>query len=128
MRNLLKASTVLAMMSPFIALAAEPGPAIVPSGPTGGTQAIATGNNLLGALGRWVGTLAVILIGVALIVFFWGLVKFIIRPGGDEKAVEGGKRLMIWGVVALFVMLSVWGIVGLVQRNLGLPDTTLPKR
>jgi len=83
---------------------------------------------LITAVGSLVNLLIIILIGIALIVFFWGLVKFIIRPGGDEKAVEGGKRLMIWGVVALFVMLSVWGIVGLVQRNLGLPDTTLPKR
>ena len=116
MRNLLKASTVLAMMSPFIALAAEPGPAIVPSGPTGGTQAIATGNNLLGALGRWVGTLAVILIGVALIVFF--VISYVLA-GADEEKRATGRNLMIYGVIGLFVMVAIWGIVYLLANTLG---------
>lgn len=58
--------------------------------------------------------------GLALLVFFWGLAKFVLRVGGDEKAVEEGKNLIIWGLIALFVMVSVWGIIGFVQRDLGL--------
>lgn len=66
-------------------------------------------------------------VAVALLFFFWGLAKFI-RSAGDEKAVEEGKRTMIWGVVALFVMVSVWGLVFLLQNTIlgGSPTYSLP--
>ena len=51
-----------------------------------------------------------ILIGLALLAFFWGLVKFILRLGGDEK-IEEGRSLMVWGLIALFVMISFVGIL-----------------
>jgi len=52
------------------------------------------------------------------LIFFWGLAKFIFRVGGDENAVETGRRLMIWGVIALFVMMAIWGITSFIERNL----------
>ena len=50
------------------------------------------------------------LVALALLIFFWGLTKFI-AGGGNEKSVEEGKKLMFWGVIGLFVMISFWGIV-----------------
>lgn len=61
---------------------------------------------------------------LSLLIFLWGLAKFIFKVGGDEDAIEGGKNLMKWGLIALFVMMSVWGIIGWFQRDLGLPVTT----
>ena len=49
----------------------------------------------------------VMLAGV--LVFFWGLVKFIAKAG--EKDAKEGKSLMVWGLIALFVMFSFWGIM-----------------
>lgn len=70
-----------------------------------------------------------ILLGVATLVFFWGLVKFI-NHADDEKAVEEGKQLMLWGMVALFVMIALWAIIGWIQTELGLDNAaslgTLP--
>lgn len=60
-----------------------------------------------------------VLIGLSLLAFIWGLVKFIARVGGDEKAVGEGKELMKWGLIALFVMVSVWGIIAFVYRDFG---------
>ena len=57
-----------------------------------------------------ISTLLPIVVALALLFFFWGLAKFILAAG-DEAAKEEGKRIMIWGVVALFVMVSVWGLV-----------------
>ena len=73
---------------------------------------------LIQAVGGLINPLIAIVVGVALLVFFWGLVKFIFRVGGDEKAVADGKRIMIWGLITLFVMLSVWGIIGFMQKAL----------
>ena len=51
-----------------------------------------------------------ILITLAVVLFFWGLAKYIWSEGEDK---EGGKNIMIWGLVALFIMVSVWGILSL---------------
>ena len=60
-----------------------------------------------------------VIIGLALLAFIWGLVKFISRVGGDEKAVTEGKKLMIWGLIALFIMISIWGILRFFSASLG---------
>jgi len=57
--------------------------------------------------------------GMTLLVFFWGLVKFIFAVGGDEAAVAEGKNLMIWGILALFVMVAIWGILRFLTGEFG---------
>ena len=54
---------------------------------------------------------------LALALFFWGLVKFI-KNAADTKAHEEGKSLMIWGIIAFFVLVSLWGLVGLFLGDL----------
>ena len=77
--------------------------------------------DLIRAVGGLINPIIVILVGVALLAFFWGLARFIFRVGGDEKAVDEGKRIMKWGLIALFVMVSVWGIIIFIQEALDLP-------
>lgn len=60
-----------------------------------------------------------VIAGLTLLVFFWGLAKFIMAVGGDEKAVADGKSLMIWGVIGLFVMTSIWGILYFLTKEFG---------
>lgn len=80
---------------------------------------------LFSSLGGIVATLLPIVVALGLLAFFWGLVKFIFSAG-DEGAKDAGKRIMIWGLIALFVMVSVWGLVGFIQDSLGIdPDITL---
>jgi hypothetical protein len=76
-------------------------------------------------IGRIVEALTVVAAGAALLVFFWGLVKFITKAG-DEGAVEEGRRLMLWGIVALFVMVSVWGLVQFLNTELGIGTGNAP--
>ncbi len=72
-------------------------------------------SGLLQSFGDLINPTIGVLVAIGLLVFFWGLAKFIFRVGGDEKAVEAGKKLMIWGLIALFVMVSVWGIVAFLE-------------
>ena len=60
-----------------------------------------------------------LLITLALIAFFWGLVVYIFK--GAKGAAEG-KNVMVWALVALFVMVSVWGIISMAQSALGITD------
>ena len=59
-----------------------------------------------------------IVVALALLYFFWGLANYILASG-NEVDKEKGRNMMIWGVVALFVMVSVWGVVGLLGDTLG---------
>ncbi len=64
-----------------------------------------------------------IFLSLMIVVFFWGVVKFIYHAD-DEKAVAEGKSIMIWGVVGIGVVALLWGIVGYLQVSLGLNTTT----
>ncbi len=55
---------------------------------------------------------------LALIFFFWGLAQFI--RSVSDKTIAEGKNKMIWGIIALFVMISIWGIIGYIGDSLGI--------
>jgi len=82
--------------------------------------------DLINSVGDLIQLLTIVVAAIALLVFLWGLAMFIFKLGGDEKAMESGRTLMIWGIIALFVMVSVWGIIAFMQSELGLPATTSP--
>lgn len=63
-----------------------------------------------------------LLVAVALLVFFWGLVQFILNAADEDKRKEG-KQHMIWGIVGLFVMVSVWGLVGFLGSVIGIQNS-----
>jgi len=82
--------------------------------------------SLVGGVGLLIRFTTPIVVGLALLGFFWGLVRFI-WGGGENR--EQGKNIMIWGIIALFVMISVWGIVRFIQGSLGIdqgPTTDVP--
>lgn len=74
--------------------------------------------DVLCTMGTIVNTLLPIVVACTVAVFFWGIVKMI-YSAGDQKAVEAGKKLMIWGIVGLFVMISIWGILSLFLGDFG---------
>lgn len=80
---------------------------------------VAFGQNIQGVLGvvqNLLNLVIPILITLAVVTFFWGLAKFIWSIG-DENAKADGKKIMLWGLVALFVMVSIWGIIGLIGNT-----------
>ncbi|HYC83529.1 MAG TPA: hypothetical protein VEB60_03250 [Candidatus Paceibacterota bacterium] len=54
-----------------------------------------------------------VLFAAAVLIFFWGVVEFI-AGAENPKARDLGKQHMIWGVVGLFIMVSVNGILNLI--------------
>jgi uncharacterized membrane-anchored protein len=58
-----------------------------------------------------------VLIGLALLAFMWGILQYLFTQNKDQ-----GKFIMIWGIVALFVMTSVWGLVSIVRSTI-LPNS-----
>lgn len=60
--------------------------------------------------------LVTLTLGVALVLFLWALVKYMSQVG-DEKAQGEARQMIMWGVVILTVMVSVWGLVRVVQNT-----------
>jgi len=92
----------------------------MPPTPTNFSQLAGTFTNLIHAA-------LPVIFGLAVLVFVWGLVKFIFRIGGDEKAVAEGKKLMIWGLIALFVLMSYMAIIAFVHSDIGLGPFGFPR-
>lgn len=69
--------------------------------------------NILQEFLKLIGILVPIITALALIMLMWSAVQ-LIRADKDETRTEGRKKVM-WGVIALFVLVSVWGIVVVLQ-------------
>lgn len=54
----------------------------------------------------------VLLMVIATVVFLWGIIKYL-RAGGEEENIAEARRLIIWGIIFLTVMVAVWGVVNL---------------
>jgi hypothetical protein len=82
-------------------------------------------NGIIGIIDAASGIITKVLIPLAfalcLFYFFWGVAKYIRTGAGSDKAAEEGKRVMIWGIVGLFVAFSIWGIITFIQDELGIP-------
>ncbi len=76
----------------------------------------ATVGSVITLLGTWLKALLPITTGIALLVFIWGMVIFISKSGDSEARAEGRQR-MVWGVIALFVIVSIWGLVGFIGNT-----------
>lgn len=63
-----------------------------------------------------------LLVAVALFVFLKGLAVFMTNAGNTAKHTEG-RNLMVWGLVGLFVMVSLFGIVRFLYNDLGFDGT-----
>ena len=88
-------------------------------------QTLSNLETLLRSVGRLVDIALPIVVAIALLVFFWGLVKFI-TSAGSEDAKKEGQRLMIWGLIALFVMVAVWGLIRFIGTALGVNPEANP--
>jgi hypothetical protein len=67
------------------------------------------------------------LFAIAIVSFVWGAIKFFILETEEEAKREQGKQFMLWGIIALAVMISVWSLVGIVGKTFGLKTDVLPK-
>ena len=75
-------------------------------------------NNVL--IGSIIRPIVPLRIGLAVVVFIYGVLLLMLSDGGEKK--EEGKQYMFWGIIGIFVMVSVWGLVALVSNTFGLSD------
>lgn len=57
---------------------------------------------------------------LAFAVFVWGGVKYFFIHGDEDKSREEGRQFMLWGIMGLVAMLTVWSFVGYVLSTFDL--------
>jgi uncharacterized membrane protein YidH (DUF202 family) len=70
-------------------------------------------NTLLPLFNSIVGFIMVL----AVLAFMAGAIRFMATSGDDRSRVTG-KQMMLWGIIALFLMISVWGVVKIVKTSI----------
>jgi hypothetical protein len=66
-----------------------------------------------------------LLVGLAVAGFVYGIVKYFLNPENEEKRKEG-KTFMLWGVIALFIIVSIWSLVGILSGSFFSGGTKMP--
>ncbi len=60
------------------------------------------------------------LIGIVMILgtiaFLWGMIQYIMAAG-DEKKIGEAKHIIVVGIIGLFMMTAVWGIVKAISKT-----------
>ena len=59
-----------------------------------------------------------LIIGLTVLVLFWGIIQAWILNGGDEESVNKGKKLAGVGVLVLVIMFGIWGILSILKVTL----------
>lgn len=68
------------------------------------------------------GVLIPLIFGLATIFFLWNVTQFI-RSSDNTAKKEEARQRMVWGILALFIMLSVWGIITILSNIFGISPT-----
>lgn len=74
--------------------------------------------DLVGMLVTIMNSAITLLITGAIVAYFFGAVKHVLNNGESEDSWEMRKFLMI-GLVVIFVMVSIWGILAILQNTIG---------
>ena len=88
----------------------------------GATQGQVNGGALLQLLAlaqTIVARLVPFAVGLAVLAFFWFLIMFIVKSGDEterKKTIHG----MGYSILALFIMVSIWGIIGFLGSVTGI--------
>lgn len=57
-----------------------------------------------------------VVISLAVLGFFWGLSQYILSAR-DSTKIEEGRKVMIYGILGLFIAVSIWGILKILVRT-----------
>jgi uncharacterized membrane protein YidH (DUF202 family) len=97
---------LVAFLLPFVAFAAEP--VTIPV--------------FLGRVRGILDALIPFIIGLAVFVIIWGIFNYVAHAAEEEKRAEA-RSYIVWGIVGVFFMISIWGFVTILINTLGVGST-----
>jgi len=70
-------------------------------------------SGLITLFGSWLKALFPLIVALAVVWFAWNIFKYVIASNEEDKG--NAKQNMVWGIIAIFVMVSIWGLVAILQ-------------
>lgn len=70
----------------------------------------------------WVNTLIALIVALSVLMFIWGVFRYV-RGADDPAKQKDAKWFVLYGILGIFIMLSVWGLVGILQGTFGTSQT-----
>jgi hypothetical protein len=81
--------------------------------------------SLIGGIPKFIDSVLVPLVfALAFITFLWGVYTYFIAGAASDEQRETGRKFVMWSVIAFVVMLSLGGIIMVLQNSLGLTSGT----
>ncbi len=114
MKKLTKISLLIATLIPSIVFAIAPEPS-----PTGLADILNTISKLLSSV-------IPILIIIAVIYFIWSIIQYTLST--DDEAKKGARKGIVTGLIGLFIIISFWGIVYVLQDTFNVSGARLNKQ
>lgn len=88
-------------------------------GQAGDTGPITTFSGLLNHINSLLNAFVPFLIGLAVLVIMWGIFGYLRHSADEEKRGEA-RKYILWGVIFVFIMLSIWGFVNVLVNTVPL--------
>ena len=85
---------------------------------TCGTAQSGTLEAILCEISNILNTVIPVIIVLGVVYFVWGVVSYVIAS--EEEAKTAGRNRMIYGIIGLVVIVSMWGLVAIVTKTFGL--------
>lgn len=83
-------------------------------------------DTLMGKIAKLIiNPLIIFVFALALVFFIYGLVEFLINAENPEKR-KTGQSHMLWGIVGMFIMMSVFTLMRLLANTIG-SDVKIPQ-
>ena len=79
------------------------------------TQLVTGGTSIADKVLIGVNAVVYILMGLAVVYFVAGVIKYI--AANDDATKQKAKDTMIYGIIGLFVIVSVWGLIKVLQNT-----------
>ena len=109
MHTIKKIAPIALMLCPFVAMAAQ------------------TFEQIITQIGGIFAMIVPILIAFALIVFIVGVIRYVTAGDSEDKR-AAARNTIIYGVIGLFAIVAVWGLVEIIRTTFGITEqsTALP--
>ncbi|MFA6397809.1 MAG: hypothetical protein WDK96_03115 [Candidatus Paceibacterota bacterium] len=83
---------------------------ILPSQSTDATDVLVIVKNIIN-------TIIPIAIALGVVYFIFGVIKYVTAK--DDKSKQEARDVMIYGIIGLFVIVSIWGLVAILNNTFG---------
>jgi len=61
-----------------------------------------------------------IIFAFAFAAFVYGVVKYFFLSQGEDKSLAEGRQFALWGILAMVLLFSIWGVVNILLSTLGI--------